>query len=724
VGRQSTSPRRLLPGRFRLVVALAMCLTLAVPVTGVSGRPGGVETEAVARYPGNGEQRVPASAKVYAQLRVGWFSPRSSFDIEITGSDGQRVAGHSALDATDVLSFTPERPLSPERHTVEVHGQAPWSSRDVVLDRWSFTVESAPTPRTGSGGSILLVARDRTRDAYLAEILRAEGITGFDTVSPEQVTRELLAQHAVVILGARSSTGPHIADVESWVLGGGELITMRPQGGLATLGGLTSTGATLGRAYLKIDTAEAPGAGLTAERMQIKGGALLYASAPENRIIATLSSNRRLSGSPPALALREVGHGGHIASFSYDLATSVIYTRQGSPAAAGVERDGSAPIRPNDMFMGSGDELAHLDRSRIGIPQSDEQMRLLSNLLVELHAETSPLLRFWYLPDGKKAALVMAADDHGTAAGTRLSFERMLSLSKPGCKVERWECPRATSWLYPTSSLTADEAEHYADLGFDLGAHVSTGCRNWTRESLDAAFESSMMTFRSKYRGLPDQAGHRLHCVAYSDWLGLPMEEHQWGIRLDMNFYNWPPDWIGGRPGYITGSALPMRFSTDDGRLLDVFQQETHLVNETWNGSTRAIEELITAANDERGYYGAIGTHYDFSDDFEQRLMDIAIRRDVPMVSARQLLDFTEGREASAFTNLEQTASGDLTFGAAVDPRVAGTLCGMLPVHSGERTLTSLTADGEPVDYEVTKIKGVLYAVFPAGNLRYEARYR
>lgn len=702
-----------------------VCVALAASLTGLWVKSGGVQADAVAKYPGPGARRVPDSATIYVQLRVGWFSPEKNFDIEVTGSDGLLVDGRNALDSTNVLTFTPAEPLSAGEYAVQVHHRESPSSEGEVLDSWSFTVESAPSLDAGFGGSILLVAHEGTRDAYLAEILRAEGFTGFDTVTPEQVSSDLLAEHAVVILGAASSTGPNLPDLESWVLGGGELITMKPEGRLATLAGLEPTGEKIEDAYLEIDTAQAEGAGLTAERMQFHGDALLYTSGPQSRIIATLSSDWMLSGPRPALTLTGVGAaGGHIAAFSYDLASSILYTRQGHPSAAGVERDGSAPIRPNDLLIGSADGTDYLDQSKMGIPQADEQMRLLSNVLVELHGDTSPLPRFWYLPNGEKAALVMAADDHATQDGTRRSFERMLSLAEPGCNAQQWECPRATSWMYPASSLTAEEAKHYSNLGFDLGVHVTTDCEDWTEESLDAAFATSMLAFRKKYPALSDQAGHRLHCVAYSDWLGLPTAEHQWGIRLDMNYYNWPPGWIQDRPGYITGSALPMRFSDDNGRMLDVFQQESHLVSETWNGSAAAIEELITAAEDERGYYGAFGTHYDFSDGFDEMLMDVAIRRDIPMVSAQQLLDFTEGRQASSFTNVEQTVARDLMFDVEVDPRVGGMLRAMLPVKSGGKVLTSLVADENTVEYDVKSIKGISYAFFEADDSRYTAGYR
>jgi hypothetical protein len=69
---------------------------------------------------------------------------------------------------------------------------------------------------------------------------------------------------------------------------------------------------------------------------------------------------------------------GQAAAFAYDLATSVVYTRQGNPAWATQERDGFAPIRPDDKFYGNaaGDPRADwIDLNKVAIPQADEQQR-------------------------------------------------------------------------------------------------------------------------------------------------------------------------------------------------------------------------------------------------------------------------------------------------------------------------------------------------------------
>ena len=56
-----------------------------------------------------------------------------------------------------------------------------------------------------------------------------------------------------------------------------------------------------------------------------------------------------------------------------------------------------------------------------------------------------PLPRFWYLPRGEKAVVVMSGDDHSPTqapGGTASHFDRFKQLSPAGCVVANWECIR------------------------------------------------------------------------------------------------------------------------------------------------------------------------------------------------------------------------------------------------------------------------------------------
>ena len=100
----------------------------------------------------------------------------------------------------------------------------------------------------------------------------------------------------------------------------------------------------------------APGAGIVGQTIQFHGTADRYTLSGA-QAVATLYSDATTATSNPAVTLRSVGsNGGQAAAFTYDLARSVVYTRQGNPAWAGQERDGSMAdqlIRSDDLFFGA-----------------------------------------------------------------------------------------------------------------------------------------------------------------------------------------------------------------------------------------------------------------------------------------------------------------------------------------------------------------------------------
>src|SRR4029079_809881 len=200
-------------------------------------------------------------------------------------------------------------------------------------------------------------------------------------------------------------------------------------------------------AYLQVATASGPGVGIVGSTMQFHGTADRYTLNGASSV-ATLYSRARTAPSTPAVTLRSVGaSGGQAAAFTYDLARSVVYTRQGNPAWAGTERDGISPVRSDDLFFGGGQD-DWVDLGKVHIPQADEQQRLLANLLTQMNLDRTPLPRFWYLPRGLPAAVVRTGDDHGTG-GTRGQFDVFEGQSANGCSVAAWQCIRATSYVYP-----------------------------------------------------------------------------------------------------------------------------------------------------------------------------------------------------------------------------------------------------------------------------------
>ena len=152
-----------------------------------------------------------------------------------------------------------------------------------------------------------------------------------------------------------------------------------------------------------------------------------------------------------------------------------------------------------------------------------------------------------------------------------------------------------------------------------------------------------------------------------------------------MNYYYWPGSWVAGRPGFFTGSGLPMRFADLDGTRIDVYQAPSQLVNENDLVYPDAIATMIDRAQGPEGYYGVLGTHDDYRDtSFSDGLSATALAKDVAIVSAAQMLDWLDGRNASSITG-GAFANGLLTFTVTADPR-ARNLVLMVPAAAAGGT--------------------------------------
>jgi hypothetical protein len=582
---------------------------------------------------------------------------------------------------------------------------------------------AAVGPGDGPGGPVLVVVDPGDQfGRYYAEILRAEGLNAFAVADTGALTAAGLAPYEVVVL-ARAAVSPEQAGaLTNWVAGGGNLVAMRPDDDLAGLLGLGSRAGTLANAYLRVNTAAPPGAGITDQTMQFHDTADLWTTAGATSV-ATLFSDANSATQNPAVTLRSVGSaGGQAAAFTYDLARSVVYTRQGNPAAAGQELDNQAPVRSDDLFF-----PGWLDFSKVAIPQADEQQRLLANLVTEMNLDRTPLPRFWYLPRGLKAAFVMTGDDHASANGTETHFNKFKAMSAPGCSVADWGCIRGTSYIYSDTSdvtgLTPAQADAYKAEGFEIALHLTTNCANFTPESLAAFWNEQLPPFLAKWPGLGRPRTNRNHCIVWSDWASNPRVELANGVRLDTNYYYWPASWVLDRPGMFTGSGFPMRFADTNGALIDVYQAATEIPDESALTYRTHARALIDGALGPNGYYGVFTTNIHTDDDVTPavQIIEEAQRSGVPVITAAQLLDWTDGRNDSQFTGLGY-ADGRLTFGVAPGAGARG-LEAMIPAAAARGGLSSLTRDGEPVTPAGRTVKGIDYAVFPATAGAYVATY-
>lgn len=679
----------------------------------------------VSRTPAVGSTGVAVSSPVTATFSEGV----TGTSMTLAGPTGTTVPATFAYDAASLTaSLTPNAALDySTTYTVTVSGARDAAGNTMAPVNWSFTTGRQPAASLdqGTGGPIALVtSSSNPYSKYLAEILRTEGLTEFRSIDVSAVSASTLASYDVVVLGAVTVDAAQAATLSSWVDGGGSLIAMRPSNTLSGLLGITLAGGSVSDGYLKVDTTTAPGAGIVADTIQFHGAADRYTLSGA-RSVATLYSNATTATTNPAVTLRSVGtNGGSAAAFTYDLPRSIVAARQGNQAWAGQERDGQSPIRSDDLFFG-GSTTDWVNLSKVAIPQADEQQRLLTNLIQVMNREKKPLPRFWYFPRGLKAVIVGTGDDHGNG-GTPGRFDQMLANSPAGCSVADWTCYRYSSYVYPsTPGLTSSAAVSYTNQGFEVGVHESTNCGNFSPASLASTYADDLATWRRNYSGLPTPLSNRTHCIPWSDWSSQPTTELANGMRLDTNYYYWPGTWVQDRPGMMSGSGMPMRFADIDGSMIDVYQAVTQMTDESDQTYPLTVDRLLDNATGAPGYYGAFTANMHTDQATEPQsdaLISSARSHAVPIVSAKQMLTWIDGRNTSAFGNIAWSGNA-LSFTVTGGTGSNG-LTAMLPTAGpGGSVLTSVTRAGSAVPYSAITVKGLEYASFSAVDGAYTATY-
>src|SRR6185503_14462643 len=99
-----------------------------------------------------------------------------------------------------------------------------------------------------------------------------------------------------------------------------------------------------------------------------------------------------------------------------------------------------------------------------------------------------------------------------------------------------------------------------------------------------------------------------------------------------------------------------------------------------------------------------------------------AKNRGIPVVSARQMLDWLDGRNASTFSAMAWTGNV-LSFTIGVGAGANGLQALVPPAGKGYGPVSGIMLDGNAVPFTMRTIKGVSYAVFAAAAGSYQVTY-
>jgi hypothetical protein len=167
-----------------------------------------------------------------------------------------------------------------------------------------------------------------------------------------------------------------------------------------------------------------------------------------------------------------------------------------------------------------------------------------------------------------------------------------------------------------------------------------------------------------------------------------------------------------------------MRFADTDGTPIDVWQSVTQMNDESNQVYPTYAIPLFDNAVGPNGYYGVFTTNFHTdhaADSNSDTVVAAAQARGIPVVSAKQMLTWVDGRDRSGFSHFTWNGS---TLGFDVTAAAGSNgMQGMLPIRAKGKTLTSISWDGSAVAYTTQTIKGIDYAFFSALSGTYSATY-
>ena len=594
---------------------------------------------------------------------------------------------------------------------------------------------------------LLLLTNERAENlfgAYLAEILRAEGLNCFRVARLSSMNSATLGQFSLVLLAEGPLDQAQVELLGSYVARGGRLIAMRPDARLAPLLGLERTAGSTAEGYVQVDTDHPVGQGIVAEALQFHGSADHYRLAGA-QAVAWLVNNDQARTDFPAVTLHRYGQG-QAAMWAYDLGRSVAYMRQGNLAWANQERDGRDGLRAQDAFVG------WIDLDRIAIPQADEQMRLLSQLVSAMLSDVLPLPRLWYFPSTAEGMLIATGDAHQSPASAiedvlarveQRQGHMSIYYAPPLVNDGRRTIQRMQSWMADLSGVgkaSADLPTPSQVAGWRARGHEFT-LHPYVEEGLEAGWQRYWKEFTGRGYG-PVSSTVRTHRILWTGWVETARLQASYGIRMNLDYYHYGPafqdktgKWMYG---HFIGSGLPMRFVDEQGRILNIYQQPTQLVDEQvirmpWGlgGAVIPIEAAIEIAQTLlhrclTGAYSAVAAQFHI-DPFTiggdlavkaarwlEGTLDYAAAQGIPIWSAAEWLDFTETRHNATLDRIQWDPLGRrLSFHlvAPVAPHVDLTV--LVPQQHGQARLARVEIDGVAITYHQRNLSGNSYAGIP-----------
>lgn len=584
---------------------------------------------------------------------------------------------------------------------------------------------------------ILVLATNSNFGVYTGEILKTEGFNEYqlDSISDPSVNLKYLKQFDIVILSQTTVTQAQKEMIVSYVKDGGNLIAFRPDKKLSDIFGIQDAGGTISEGYIAVNKNSEEAKKITPETMQFHGAADNY-KLTKGKLIASLFSDATTYSGLPTVVTNNYGKG-HAVAFLYNLPQSIVYTRQGNPQNAGVEKDGINGLRAMDLFTDGW-----VNTSKNTINQADEQMRLLSHCIEKMNSYTKPLPRLWYFPDNLKCLITLTNDGEGQG---ETDFEpQFADIDAKGAKM--------TVYILAMNKTSKAWAEKWTAKGHEVVGHPDDTKEapnpQWIR--MDSALGAKKNEIRTKY-GITMRTNTNHWFVwcgrdanGNPDFAAQAKLEARNGIELDANYAHYDGGSNQGRflgplgynQGTYEGSGMVMKFCGNDGKIISVYQHFNNVYDQQYEeikdsvGFYNCFKGILDRSlNDEVYSYISIKSHnwaYYYTKAPLMKMLDRANQNSIPVWTAQKLLEFIKMKDEAAFNNITWSDS-NLSFELSSNLKHTNKLTFMVPAAYRTKKIKGITTNGKVQSFTQRVVKGHNYAfvsVEPGNNYNIVVNYK
>jgi hypothetical protein len=458
--------------------------------------------------------------------------------------------------------------------------------------------------------SLLIAANETARWSYYPELLKTIGIT-FQArdISCIVSAKDLPASVGAVIvspLAANTMTPALELLLQQFAAAGGAVIAFEPNASFAsTLGGLVHLGSAH-YSWLSIDGSTWGGAGVTPTALRLHVPSTRYhISGTGVQAVARLNLAPDAPTRYPAVVQRALGSG-RVVIFAFDLAQNVASTRQGNEKWIGLAT-AIDNRRPDQMFtltesvQQSPPKIAIMDTwNSVGdesilhplndVPQADEMIALLADLIQRNAAPRIPVPRIAAFPFGRKLVLINTGDQHENKDNPDVNpdeqwqwTETVINVADTASadyEVYFWPPYNGIYAVPPATASTWRQHGHSFGIHYNFDPLVVANQHGLSYAGVDNAVATAQSLFAARYPSLPPATTARNHNLLWTttgpkgnddDPLAQARIFAQRGVELDTTFSAYPRSW-----GYMTGSGLPMRFlDRTTGDIIDVYESAT-----------------------------------------------------------------------------------------------------------------------------------------------------